>query len=291
MKSDSAKKIQMASFDDLFGAAEAGSIRHIPLSQLHSFKNHPFRVQDDAAMQELVESIRTNGVLSPGIARPDGSGGYELVSGHRRKHACELAGLTEMPFVVQELRDDEAAVIMVDANLQREHILPSEKAYAYRMKHEALSHSGKKAEFATADVVGAAGGDSGRTVQRYIRLTELSEGLLAMVDDGSLSLGAGEALSYLTKEEQKWLTEAVESMQMIPSTAQAMVLKAASALGKLTDISSVYALLVKKERKPAAKLTLPQKKLSGYFPDSYTAEQMEEVIYGLLEDWSRRMEG
>ncbi len=295
MKSDSAKKIHVASFDDLFGTeddAGTGRIQNIPLTQLHSFQGHPFHVQDDDEMRELAASIKEYGVLSPGIARPNRFGdGYEVISGHRRRYACELAGLQEMPFLIQDIGDDEATVVMVDANLQRENILPSEKAYAYKMKFEALSHQGKKAETATAEAVGEAGGDSGRTVQRYIRLTELSERLLSFVDDGRISLGAGEALSYLKQKEQEWLEEAVDTLNIYPSAAQAAMLKAASSAGRLMTQESMYAFLVKKEHKAAAKITLPQKKLHTYFPDSYTTEQMEEIIYRLLDDWSNGKEG
>lgn len=294
-KAGSAAKVKLNSFDDLFGSGgntSAGDIRLIPLSELHEFKNHPFRVVDDAAMQELVDSVKEKGVISPGICRPDGAGGYEVISGHRRKHACELAGIGEMPFLVQDIGDDDATVIMVDANLQREEILPSEKAKAYRMKQEAMAHQGRKDDRTTAEMIGEAGGDSGRTVQRYIRLTNLSENLLSCVDAGKIPLGAGEALSYLSEGEQSWLEEAMETLHVYPSTAQANALKEASGNGQLASMASVYLVLKKDASRDrgSQKVILQFGKLKHFFPEAYTAEQIEKVIYQLLEEWRDREE-
>lgn len=291
MKNKSAQKVKLTSYDDLFGTAEAESgeaIQSVPIRHFHTFKDHPFRVMDDDKMQETVESIRKYGVLVPGIVRPRPEGGYEVVAGHRRWRACELAGLEEMPVVIRELDDDAATVIMVDTNIQREDILPSEKAYAYKMKYEAMKHQGSKGEKHTADMVGEAAGESGRTVQRYIRLAELERELLAHVDTGKIPMVTGEKLSYLKKEEQQWMAEAMESSGLFPSKGQAEQLKALSERGELT-ISHVYATLVKKESQGAG-LTISAKKIRDYFPKEYTKVQMEEVIYALLERWKEREE-
>ena len=215
----SAEKIKLTSFDDLFGTASLDSgerVTTVPLSQLHTFKDHPFRVADDEKMQETVESIKQYGVLMPGIVRPYPAGGYEVIAGHRRWRACELAGLSEMPVIIREMDDDTATVIMVDTNIQREDILPSEKAYAYKMKYEALKHQGSKGKN-TAVLVGETAGDSGRTVQRYIRLAELVKELLDAVDNGKIPMMAGEKLSYLTKEAQDWVAGAVADCGVYPS--------------------------------------------------------------------------
>ncbi len=241
MKSKSAGKARLTSYDDLFGE-DNGNVQDqyttIPLSQLHSFKNHPFRVMDDEKMQETVESVEQYGIIQPGIVRPCESG-YEVVAGHRRWRACELAGLTEMPVIIRELDDDAATVLMVDTNIQRENILPSEKARAYQMKYEAMKHQGSKGDKHTAEAVGEKAGDSGRTVQRYIRLASLTDGLLDMVDEGKIAMSAGERLSYLTEQEQTWVVEAVQNADIYPSTIQAEQLKELSQNGELTE-GNVY---------------------------------------------------
>ena len=216
MKNKSAQKVKLTSYDDLFGTNEpvtGEKITSVPISLFHTFKDHPFRVVDDAKMQETVESIKHYGVLVPGIVRPHPDNGYEVVAGHRRWRACELAGLEEMPVIIRELDDDAATVIMVDTNIQREDILPSEKAKAYRMKYEAMKHQGSKGDKFTADAVGEAAGDSGRTVQRYIRLTELVPELLDYMDAGKIPMIVGEKLSYLKKEEQAWLVDGMKACQ------------------------------------------------------------------------------
>ena len=214
-KTGSAAKVKLNSFDDLFGDGQpqAGieQVQEIALSELHEFKGHPFKVLDDEKMQETVESVREHGVLMPGIARPRAEGGYEIIAGHRRRHACELVGLDTMPMFIRNYTDDEATIIMVDSNIQREDILPSEKAKAYRMKYEAMKHQGSKGEKHTADLVGEAAGESGRTVQRYIRLSFLISRLLDYVDNKRLSMKAGEKLSFLTVEEQEWVLEAIDN--------------------------------------------------------------------------------
>ena len=287
MKSKSAEKVKLNSFDDLFGIDEAGeTVTSVPLSELHTFKGHPFRVLDDEKMQETVESVKQYGVLMPGIVRPHPEGGYEVIAGHRRWRACELAGLTEMPVIIREMDDDTAVVLMVDTNIQREDILPSEKAKAYRMKYEAMKHQGSKGEKYTADAIGEVAGDSGRTVQRYIRLSELVEELLDYVDENKIPMVVGEKLSYLKAEEQAWVVDAISNSGIFPSKAQAEQLKAVSVTGELTE-GKVYAVLVRKE-KENVNVTIPAKKISNYFPIGYSKEQIEDVIYTLLEEWKQK---
>ncbi|MBD5456264.1 MAG: ParB/RepB/Spo0J family partition protein [Lachnospiraceae bacterium] len=286
MKS-SAAKVKIDSFDSLFGGGEpqGEQVRKIPLSELHTFRGHPFRVLEDEKMQETVESVRKYGILVPGIVRPYPEGGYEVVAGHRRWKACELAGLKEMPMIVRELNDDEATIIMVDTNIQREDILPSEKAKAYKMKYEAMKHQGSRGDKHTADEVGEAAGESGRTVQRYIRLAELTEELLGYVDENKLPMVAGEKLSYLKEEEQGWVEGAIGNSGVFPSKAQAEQMKALSEAGELTE-GNVYAVLVKKEDGNVG-VMISAKKIRNYFPPAYTKEQIEEVIYTLLEEWKQ----
>lgn len=289
MKS-SAAKVKINSFDSLFGGAEpqGEQVREIPLNDLHTFRGHPFRVLEDEKMQETVESVKKYGILVPGIVRPYPEGGYEVVAGHRRWKACELAGLKEMPMIVRELNDDEATIIMVDTNIQREDILPSEKAKAYKMKYEAMKHQGSRGDKHTADEVGEAAGESGRTVQRYIRLAELTEELLGYVDENKLPMLAGEKLSYLKEEEQCWVEGAIGNSGVFPSKVQAEQMKALSDTGELTE-GSVYAILVKKEDGNVG-VTISAKKIRNYFPPAYTKEQIEEVIYTLLEEWKQGSE-
>ena len=291
MKSKSAEKIKLTSYDDLFGTEESnveGKYTNVPLNQLHPFKNHPFKVLDDEKMQETVESIIQHGVIQPGIVRPC-TDGYEVVAGHRRWRASELAGKTEMPVIIRELDDDAATVLMVDTNIQRENLLPSEKARAYKMKYEALKHQGSKGDKHTADAVGEKAGDSGRTVQRYIRLASLIDGLLELVDAGNIKMVAGERLSYLKMEEQELVLEAVANISIYPSPAQAERLKDMSEKETLSE-KSVYALLVKKENSGQS-VTISSKKIRNYFPPAYTKAQIEEVIYSLLEQWRQGKEG
>ena len=291
MKNKSAEKIKLTSYDDLFGTKDnsvEGIYTTVALSQLHPFKNHPFKVLDDEKMQETVESVIQHGVIQPGIVRPCADG-YEVVAGHRRWRACELAGKPDMPVIIRDLDDDAATVLMVDTNIQRENLLPSEKARAYKMKYEALKHQGSKGDKHTADVVGEKAGDSGRTVQRYIRLASLINGLLDLVDTGKIAMIAGERLSYLKLEEQEMVMEAAENIGVYPSPAQAGQLKVMSEEGMLSE-GSIYALLVKKEG-GGQTVTISSKKIRDYFPPSYTTEQIEEVIYSLLDQWKQGKEG
>ena len=291
MKSKSAEKIKLTSYEELFGAEDnsvEGTYTTVPLSQLHPFKNHPFKVLDDEKMQETVDSILQHGVIQPGIVRPCADG-YEVVAGHRRWRASELAGKTEMPVIIRELDDDAATVLMVDTNIQRENLLPSEKARAYRLKYEALKHQGSKGDKHTADAVGEKAGDSGRTVQRYIRLACLVDGLLELVDKGKIAMVAGERLSFLKPEEQEMVLEVGGDIGAYPSPAQAGQLKAMSEEGTLSE-GSIYALLVKKES-GGQSVTISSKKIRDYFPPAYTKTQIEEIIYSLLDQWKQEKEG
>ncbi len=305
MKS-SASKIQMATFEDLFGPTEPANgkdcFQEIALSDLHPFKDHPFHVTDDEKMQEMAESIAEHGVLVPGIVRPKPEGGYELVAGHRRKRACELAGLDTMPVFVRELDDDEAVLIMVDSNLQREKILPSEKAFAYKMKLEAmkrkagrpskencvpLAHnlSGRRSR----DILAQQVGESQDQVRRFIRLTALIPHLLSMVDKNKLGLRPAVEISYLTPDEQTQLLGTIESQQSVPTLKQAKRLKQCSQKGKLTA-AGIDAVLTEKKPSPV-QVTLKKESLKQYFPQSYTQQQMEDVILSLLERWKSTQKG
>ena len=294
-----AKNIQMTSFDDLFSiekSTEAGGekIQELALSELFPFQNHPFKVLEDEAMLDMVESIRMHGVLVPGIARPRAEGGYELIAGHRRKHASELAGKTTMLVIVRELDDDEATLLMVDSNLQRENLLPSEKAWAYKMKLDALKHQGIKGtsrqlgEKCSVDTLSEHSNDSSRNIHRFICLTELIPALLQMVDEKKLPFNPAVEVSYLTKEEQKKLLEQMEKLEVVPSLEQAKRLKKYSKEGKLSV--DVIEAIITEERPIPVQVTLKKERLRKYFPQSYTQKQMEEVIFSLLETWKTEHE-
>ena len=289
-KTGSAAKVKLNSFDDLFGSSEmqtAGSeqIINAPLAELHDFKNHPFRVVDDEKMEETTESIRQYGVLVPGIARPRTGGGYELIAGHRRKRGSQRAGKSEMPVIVRNYSDDEATIIMVDSNIQREDILPSEKAKAYKMKYEAMKHQGKKSGKNTLDEVGKTAGESAKTVQRYIYLARLSDVLLDMVDKKKIGIVQGVELSFLTKQQQEWVQVVLEETGVTISTAQASKLKEH---GKSDELTLPMVRLILTEMKPRErKVTIKADKISRYFPEDYSNEQIENVIYQLLDEWNR----
>ena len=277
-------------------AGKTKSIKQVRLSQLFPFKQHPFKVNDDTKMQETVESIKQYGVLSPAIARPLPEGGYELVSGHRRKRACELAGLETMPVIVRELDDDAAAILVVDSNLQREGLLPSERAFAYKLKLEALRHQGERTDLTSRQVVdklkaedrvGEDVGESARQVQRYIRLTELIPPLLDMVDERKIAFNPAYELSFLKQDEQRLLLDAMDSEQAAPSLSQAQRLKQFSQRGELT--AEVMRAIMSEEKKPEIdRITITGDRLRKYFPRSYTPKQMEETIIKLLEQWQKR---
>lgn len=301
MKS-SAKNIKLTSVDDLFSTEESRAdenrekIMEIPLQELFTFNNHPFKVTDNEAMFDTVESVKLYGVLVPAIARPRDEGGYELVAGHRRKRACELAELSTMPVIVRNLNDDEATIIMVDSNLQRENILPSERAFAYKMKLDAIKRQGTRNDLTsrqvvgkleTADLVGKESGDSGRQVQRYIRLTELIPELLSMVDEKKIAFNPAVELSYLKKEEQTDLLEAMDMEQATPSLSQAQRLKKFSAEGKLS-LEVMSAIMCEEKKGEIDKVMLTGDKIKKYFPKSYTTQQMEATIIKLLEGWHKK---
>ncbi len=295
------RNLNLTSYDDIFSTEEsrsAGQREHVvslSLDELRPFKNHPFHVRDDESMQRTVDSVKEYGVLTPGIARPCEDGGYEIVAGHRRKHACELAGLSTMPFIVREMDDDTATILMCDSNLQRETILPSERAFAYRMKLEALKHQGIRdvstsrqvvEKLVTADAVGKDSGESGRQVQRFIRLTELIPDLLQMVDDRKIAFTPAVELSYLKQEEQTRLLDAMAAQEATPSLSQAQRLKKYSQEGKLD--TNVMDAIMSEEKKEVDRITLTSDKLHKYFPKSFTPRQMEDTILKLLEQWQKK---
>ena len=289
-KRGSADKIKLSSFDDLFGTQEAGTgteqVQEIPLCELHEFRGHPFKVVDDEKMQETVESIKNYGVLMPGIARPRAEGGYEIIAGHRRRHGCELAGLSTMPMFVRDYTDDEATIIMVDTNIQRGDILPSEKARAYSMKYEAMKHQGKKGTGNSLDEVGEAAGESGKTVQRYIWLSRLSDELLEMVDKKKIGLVQGVDISFLTEQAQEWVQVIMEETGTNISTVQSAKLKE---YGKKGELNMPMVRLILTEEKPKErKVTLKAEKISRYFPEEYSESEIENVIIELLEEWQKK---
>ena len=299
---NSGKKIELASVDDLFSTEEdrqdarLEKIQDIPLEQLHPFRDHPFKVKDDDAMMETTESVSKYGVLVPAIARPRPEGGYEMVAGHRRHRASQLAGKETMPVIVRELDDDAATIIMVDSNLQRESLLPSERAFAYKMKLEAIKHQGARTDLTSrqvvgklemADVVGEKAGDSGRQVQRYIRLTELIPQLLDMVDERKIAFNPAYELSFLRKEEQVQLLDAMDSEQATPSLSQAQRLKKFSQEGELSP-SVMRAIMSEEKKSEIDKVTFTADSLRRYFPKSYTPQRMQETIIKLLEQWQKR---
>jgi len=272
-------------------------VEQIPLSDLHPFPDHPFQVRDDDAMQETAESIKTYGVLVPALARPrEDGGGYELIAGHRRKHACELAGLTTMPVIVRNIDRDAATIIMVDSNLQRENILPSERAKAYKMKLEAIKRQGKRHDL-TSDQLGQKlsgktsreliaenSNDSPTQIQRYIRLTELSPELQQMVDEKKIAMTPAVEISYLKPEEQKMLLTAMDSEQATPSLSQAQRMKKLSREGGLND-DSMLDIMMEQKKPEKSDITLSGEKLRKYFPRSYTPFQIENTIFKLLDAW------
>ena len=301
MKS-SAKNIRLTSVDDLFSTeasreeAQREKVQEIPLEELHSFPNHPFKVLDDDRMLDTAESIREHGVLVPAIARPRTAGGYELIAGHRLKRGCELAGLSTMPVIVRDLDDDAATIIMVDSNIQRESLLPSERAFAYKMKLEALRHQGERRDLTssqvgmklqTLEIIGQQAGDSRNQVHRFIRLTELIPPLLNLVDERKIAFNPAVELSYLKPEEQTILLDAMDSEQATPSLSQAQRLKQFSQQGRISE-DVVRAILSEEKKTEVDRITLSNETLRRYFPRSYTPKQMEETILKLLEGWHRR---
>ena len=304
MKS-SAKKIELASVDDLFSTEEGRQdaklekIQEIPLSELHPFKNHPFKVKDDEAMMETADSIKQYGVLVPAIARPDPEGGYELVAGHRRHRASELAEKETMPVIVRNLDDDAATIIMVDSNLQRESLLPSERAFAYKMKLDAMKHQGERVDLTcsqvgnklegkkSSEILAEQVGQSKNQIFRYIRLTELIPELMDMVDEKKIALNPAYELSFLKKEEQVDLLDAMDSEQATPSLSQAQRLKKYSQEGHLT-LEMMRVIMGEEKKSDLDRVTFTSDTLRKYFPKSYTPQRMQETIIKLLEAWQKK---
>ncbi|MEY8259037.1 ParB/RepB/Spo0J family partition protein [Acutalibacter sp. 1XD8-33] len=304
MKS-SARKVELASAADLFSTeqerqdAKLEKVQNIPLSELYPFPDHPFSVRDDDSMKETVESVKEYGVLMPAIARPREGGGYELVAGHRRKHACELAGLDTMPVIVRDLDRDTAIIFMVDSNIQRENILPSEKAKAYKMKLDAIKRQGARRDLTctqvgyksdgkkSVQVVAEEAGESRSQIQRYVRLNDLSPQLQQMVDDKKIAMTPAVEISYLKPEEQELLVETIESEQATPSLSQAQRMKKLSQSGKL-DEDTMLGIMSEEKKPEVDKIVLTSDTLHKYFPRSYTPKQMQDTIIKLLEQWMKK---
>ena len=301
MKS-SAKNIRLTPVDDLFSTdesrvdAQRERVVELPLAELHPFRNHPFKVLDDEKMADTTQSIREHGVLVPAIVRPREEGGYEIVAGHRRHHASQIAGLDTMPAIIRDLDDDAATIIMVDSNLQRETLLPSERAWAYKMKLDAMKRQGKRTDLTCGQVghkseksvmrVADEAGESVKQVQRFIRLTELIPPLLDMVDERNIAFNPAVELSYLKPEEQVELLDAMDSEQATPSLSQAQRLKKFSMEGHLS-IDVMRAIMSEEKKGELDRITLTGDKVNKYFPRSYTPQQKEQVILKLLEGWYR----
>lgn len=296
--------ISLKQYDDIFSTEQSRleesqeRVQEIPLSELHPFEGHPFRVVDDEEMMKTAESVRTFGVLTPAIVRPDLDGGYEIISGHRRHRASVLAGKETMPVIVRNLDDDAAIILMVDANLQRETILPSERAFAYKMKLDAIKHQGSRSDL-TSDQIGpkltaaqkvaAEANDTQTQVKRYIRLTELIPELLDMVDTGQIKFNPAVELSYLAKEEQKDFLSAMDYAQAAPSLSQAQRIKKLAQEGECT-LDAMCEIMDEVKKGELDRVTFKTDSLRKYFPKSYTSRQMEEKIIQLLEQWQRKRE-
>ena len=296
------ENISLTSYDDLFETDESRAesqlerVQNIPVRELIPFKNHPFKVLDDEAMLRTTESIAEYGVLTPLIARPLDNGRYEIISGHRRAHAAELAGLSEVPVLVRDMDDDAATVLMVDSNLQRENILPSERAFAYKMKLEAMKHQGERSDLTSCQfgtklrsdqMVAANSGDSARTVQRYIRLTNLVPDLLDLVDCKQISFNPAVELSYLSPEEQETFLQAMDEVQAAPSLSQAQRLKKLAQEGNFT-MDAAREIMNEVKKGDLERVTFRNEQLRRYFPRSYTAQQMQDTIIKLLDQWQKK---
>ena len=297
--------IQLSSYDDIFGndasagnadAVNGDTVVDIPLDELHPFRNHPFKVRDDADMEKTVESIQEFGVLQPAIVRPDSDGGFEILSGHRRHHACQVAGLKTLPCIVRNLDDDAATILMVDSNLQREEILPSERAFAFKMKLEAMKRQAGRPSKNSCQIgthlrsdaeLGEQVGESARNVQRYIRLTNLDPELLQLVDDKLMGFNPAYELSFLNAEQQKDLLSAIDYAQAIPSLSQAQRIKKLALNNEITQ-EGMNIILSEEKKSELDRVTLKNDVLKKYFPKSYTPKQMEDTIIKLLEQWQRK---
>ena len=289
--------ISLNSYDDIFTTEESRQteqIQQIPITKLHPFKDHPFKVLDDEAMQRTVESVAQFGVLAPLVVRPREEGGYEIISGHRRQYAAELAGLKTLPVIVRNMDDDQAVIQMVDSNLQRESILPSERAFASKLKLEAMNHQGIRGDSTcgqighkSRDIIAAEAGDSARNVQRFIRLTNLIPELLELVDQKKISFNPAVELSYLTVSEQRDFFEAMQDTQNAPSLSQAQRIKKLSQAGKCS-YDAIYDIMGEEKKAEMDRVTIKNDVLRKYFPKSYTPRQMEETILKLLEQWQKK---
>ncbi len=276
-------KIKINSFADIIGGDDT-LVTEVPLNEMHTFKNHPFRVIDDAKMDETVESIKKYGVLMPGIVRPRIEGGYEIVAGHRRKRACELAGLETMPVLIRNYSDDEAVIVMIDTNIQREDILPSEKARAYKMKYEAMKHQGT-AGGSTFDKIGETAGENGKTVQRYISLSRLSDELLQCIDMKRISMRAGVELSSLNEKEQEWVYDVLSGANVSLPISRAAKLRELSKNKKLNR--EVVSRIIASDTSKKRSFVIKGEKLYTYFPEDVSEEEIEETIMDLLEKWNK----
>ena len=296
----SGANISLTSYDDIFSTEETRQteqIQQIPIAELHPFKNHPFKVLDDEAMQRTVESVAQFGVLAPLIARPREEGGYEIISGHRRQHAAQLAGLTTLPVIVRNMSNDEAVIHMVDSNLQREHILPSERAFAYKMKLEAIKNQGARSDLTSGQFVQKSklsiekvaedAGEGYKTVQRYIRLTNLIPELLDLVDQKKISFNPAVELSYLTATEQRDFLEAMQDTQNAPSLSQAQRIKKLSQEGQCS-YDAIFDIMGEEKKAEMDRVTIKNEVLRKYFPKSYTPKQMQDTIIKLLEQWQKK---
>ena len=292
--------ISLTSYDDIFTTEESRQseqIQQIPIADLHPFKDHPFKVMDDEAMQRTVESVAQFGVLAPLVVRPREEGGYEIISGHRRQHAAELAGLKTLPVIVRNMDDDQAVIQMVDSNLQRESILPSERAFAYKMKLEAIKKQGARSDLTSGQIVQKSklsiekvaedAGEGYKTVQRFIRLTNLIPELLDLVDQKKISFNPAVELSYLTASEQRDFFEAMQDTQNVPSLSQAQRIKKLSQAGKCS-YDAIYDIMGEEKKAEMDRVTIKNDVLRKYFPKSYTPRQMEETILKLLEQWQKK---
>lgn len=292
----------LSSYDDIFSTEESRQeeqreqVQQIPIGELFPFKNHPFKVLDDDSMSDTVESVKQYGVLSPLIARPRPKGGYEIISGHRRQHAAELAGLETLPVIVREMSDDAAVILMVDSNLQREHILPSERAFAYKMKLDAMKNQGTRSDLTSTQVVsklrsneklGAENNQSRETVRRFIRLTNLIPELLDMVDNKTVSFNPAVELSYLSPEQQQEVIRAMDDTQNFPSVSQAKRIKKLAQDGTFTT-ETIVAIMGEEKKSELDTVTIKNDTLRKYFPRSYTPKQMEDTIIKLLEQWQKK---
>ncbi|PLT87023.1 ParB/RepB/Spo0J family partition protein [Mediterraneibacter gnavus] len=299
MKQRVGEKIKLTSFNDLMGIPEGESSVEIEIKRIVPFQNHPFKVKDDEKMEELMESIRLQGILTPVLVRPDDTDGYEMISGHRRMHAAQRLGLETIPAIVKEMTDDESTIAMVNANIQREELLPSERAFAYKMKLEAMKRQGSRRDLTSGqnvpklatDTIGAENGESGRQVKRYIRLTELIPELLDMVDEKRLGFTIAVDISYISQDIQKWLYEYIKENGVI-KPEQVAKLREHLQHSKINQMEMIQLLNGSlKGRIPSKKVTLSEKKLYKYFPPHYSASEMEGVIVTLLEEWKQRQAG